>query len=111
MQKQKTRTTVRIAGKDYTIASYDSPEYVARVAASVDRTMTELGMATQLPTAQLAVLAAVNATDDMLKTRDALERLRRELDALRDECEALNAQLNEQNHELERLLEVARSDG
>ena len=111
MQNAKTRTTVRIAGKDYTIASYDTEEYVARVAAHVDRKMNELNLATHLPAGQLAVLAAVNATDDMLKSRDALERLRRELDALRDECEALNAQLNEQNHELERLLEVARSDG
>ena len=110
MQKQKTRTTVRIAGKDYTIASYDPPEYVARVAANVDRTMTELGMATQLPAAQLAVLAAVNATDDMLKSRDEMERLRRELGMLRDECEALKAQLAEQGRELGRL-EVAGSDG
>ena len=28
MQNEKTRATVRIAGKDYIIASYDSPEYV-----------------------------------------------------------------------------------
>lgn len=91
MQKQKTRTTVRIAGRDYTIASYDSPEYVNRVAAHVNRKMSELSLATQLPAAQLAVLAAVNATDDMLKSRDEIDRLRRELDALRDTCEALRA--------------------
>lgn len=91
MQKQKTRTTVRIAGRDYTIASYDSPEYVNRVAAHVNRKMSELSLATQLPAAQLAVLAAVNATDDMLKSRDEIDCLRRELDALRDTCEALRA--------------------
>ena len=110
MQRQKTRTTVRIAGKDYTIASYDTPEYVARVAANVDRTMNELGMASQLPAAQLAVLAAVNATDDMLKSRDEADRLRRELGALRDESEALKATLQERDREIERL-EAARSDG
>ena len=110
MQRQKTRTTVRIAGKDYTIASYDPPEYVARVAAHVDRTMSELGMATQLPAAQLAVLAAVNATDDMLKSRDEVQRLRRELGMLRDECEALKDQLADQGRELGRL-EVSRNDG
>ena len=84
---QKTRTTVRIAGKEYTIASYDSEEYVGRVAAWVDRRMNELATATKLPASQLAVLAAVNATDDMMKSRDEIRRLRAELDALRDQLE------------------------
>lgn len=91
MQREKIRTTVRIAGKDYTIASYDSAEYVNRVATSVDRKMNELSLATHLPAAQLAVLVAVNATDDMLKSRDEIDRLRREIDALRTELEAARA--------------------
>ena len=86
---QKTRTTVRIAGKDYTIASFDSEEYVNRVAAHVDRKMSELAAATKLPAAQLAVLAAVNATDDMMKSRDEIRRLNAEIDRLRTELEAL----------------------
>ena len=92
MQNEKTRATVRIAGRDYTIASYDSPEYVSRVAAYVDRKMNELSLATRLPAGQLAVLAAVNATDDMLKSRDEIDRLRREIESLRtalEEAEAL----------------------
>ncbi len=84
---EKNRTTVRIAGRDYTIASYDSPEYVNRVAAHVNRKMNELAEATNLPAAQLAVLTAVNATDDMMKSRDEIRRLRAELDALRDQLE------------------------
>ena len=85
---QKNRTTVRIAGKDYTIASYDSEEYVNRVAAQVNRSMAELAAATRLPTAQLAVLAAVNATDDMLKSRDEARRLRRQVEELEARLEA-----------------------
>ena len=46
---EKIRTTVRIAGREYTIASTDSEEYVARVAAWVDRRMNELSAATRLP--------------------------------------------------------------
>ena len=84
---QKIRTTVRIAGKDYTIASTDSEEYVTRVAAWVDRRMSELEAATHLPTAQLAVLTAVNAADDMMKSRDEIRRLEAELDGLRDQLE------------------------
>ena len=91
MQNQKTRVTVRIAGKDYTIASYDPPEYVNRVANYVDRKMNELSLATHLPAAQLAVLAAVNATDDMMKSRDDLDRLRREAASLREELEQVKA--------------------
>ena len=80
---EKIRTTVRIAGKDYTIASYDSEEYVNRVADWVNRRMEELAAATKLPAAQLAVLTAVNAADDMMKSRDEIRRLKAELDALR----------------------------
>ena len=88
---EKTRTTVRIAGKEYTITSYDSEEYVNRVAAYVNRKMNELAIATKLPAAQLAVLAAVNATDDMMKSRDEIARLRAELDELRARLEAEHA--------------------
>lgn len=84
---QKTRTTVRIAGKDYNIAGYDSEEHVQRVAAQVDRTMGELALTTHLPPAQLAVLAAVNATDDMMKSREEIRRLRREVEQLREALE------------------------
>ena len=85
---EKIRTTVRIAGKDYTIASYDSEEYVNRVAAWVNRRMDELGAATHLPAAQLAVLTAVNAADDMMKSRDEIRRLQAELDELHQKLEA-----------------------
>ena len=80
---QKIRTTVRIAGKEYTIASTDSEEYVGRVAAWVDRRMNELAAATRLPATQLAVLTAVNAADDMMKSRDEIRRLEAELEDLR----------------------------
>ena len=88
---QKIRATVRIAGRDYTIASYDSQEYINRVAAYVDRKMSELAAATRLPAAQLAVLTAVNAADDMMKSRDEIRRLRAELDGLRARLEASEA--------------------
>ena len=77
---EKIRTTVKIAGKDYTISSYDGEEYVQRVAAYVDGRMSDLSAATGLPAGQLAVLAAISVTDDMLKAREETARLRRELD-------------------------------
>ena len=86
---QKIKTTVRIAGRDYAISSYDSEAYVQNVAAWVDRRMRELNQATRLPGGQLAVLAAVNAADDMMKSREENRRLKRELEAARDEIERL----------------------
>lgn len=86
---QKIRTTVKIAGKDYTISSYDDESYVQRVATYVDRRMEELSAATKLPSAQLAVLTAMNVTDDMLKAHDEIRRLRAELSDVRAENEAL----------------------
>ena len=103
MQNEKTRATVRIAGRDYTIASYDSPEYVSRVAAYVDRKMNELSLATRLPAGQLAVLAAVNATDDMMKSRDEIDRLRREIETLRDDAERMKLEIVARDQEIGRL--------
>ena len=85
---QKIRTTVKIARKDYTISSYDDEAYVQRVAAYVDRRMEELNAATRLPSAQLAVLTAINVTDDMLKAHDEITRLRRELMETQQKLEA-----------------------
>jgi len=85
---QKIRTTVRIAGKEYTIASTDSEAYVNRVASWVDRRMSELAAATRLPATQLAVLTAVNAADDMMKSRDEIRRLEAELEDLRAQMAA-----------------------
>jgi len=98
---QKIRTTVRIAGRDYTIASTDSEEYVNRVAAWVDRRMNELAAATKLPATQLAVLTAVNAADDMMKSRDEIRRLEAELDELRARMGAQSDEVPAQADETE----------
>ena len=93
----KIRTTVRVAGKEYTIASYDSQEHVQRVAAFVDRKMNELNLATRLPAAQLAVLTAMNVTDDMLKAQDEVRRLRKELGEAREQLEKLTRAADKTN--------------
>lgn len=90
---QKIRTTVKIAGKDYTISSYDDEAHVQRVAAYVDRRLTELNAATKLPAAQLAVMVAMDVTDEMLKSQDEVRRMRAELAQARDEIEAIRLEL------------------
>ncbi len=85
---EKIRTTVRVAGRDYTLTSYDSEAHVQRVAGYVDRKLNELSTATRLPMAQLSVLAAMNIADDMLKAHDEINRLRRELMETQKQLEA-----------------------
>ncbi len=86
----KIKTTVRIAGKEYAITTHDSQEHVQSVAAWVDRKMKELAESSKLPVSQLAVLAAINATDDMMKSREEIRRLKQELETVKAELERLS---------------------
>ncbi len=79
----KARIVVRIAGREYPIASSDGEEYVRRVARYVDRKITELSMVTRLNGQECATLAAVTIADELAKTREENERLRRTLEAER----------------------------
>ena len=83
MDKQKT--TVRVAGREYTLVSSDSPEYIVRVAAYVDRKINEAALAAHLPVDKAAVLVALNIADELMRAHDENSRLRRELMALRQE--------------------------
>ncbi len=90
---EKTRITLRINGKDYNLTSSDSEEYVRRVGAYVDRKITELGMAARMSAMDLAVLTAVNLADDLMKSHDEINRLRRELDEAHEANERLAREL------------------
>ena len=45
------------------------------------------GQSARLPGGQLAVLTAVNAADDMMKSREEIRRLKREIEELRARAE------------------------
>jgi cell division protein ZapA len=81
---EKKRTTVRVGGRDYPLVSSDSPEHLNRVAAYVDRQITETTFATRMPRDTVAVLVAMNIADELMKAQDECSRLRRELNALRE---------------------------
>ena len=87
MEKQKT--TVRVAGKDYALVSTDSPEHLNRVAAYVDRQMTETMRSGRIPANTAAVLTALNLADDLMRAQDEVNRLRRELALLRESGKSL----------------------
>ena len=83
----KQRITVRVAGKEYALVSADSPEHMTRVAAYVDRQITETVFATRMPKETVTVLVAMNVTDELMKAQAENSRLRRELNALRGQQE------------------------
>ncbi len=80
MEKQKI--TVTVAGKNYTLVSGDPPEYVRRVAAFVDRKLSETAAVTNLPSGQVAVLACFNLAEDLLKAQDENTLLRNQMEKL-----------------------------
>ena len=80
MEKQKV--TVSVAGKNYTLVSSDSPEFVRRVAAFVDRKLSETAAVTNLPSGQAAVLMCFNLAEELLKAQDENTILRRQNEQL-----------------------------
>ena len=78
MEKQKM--TVTVAGKPYTLVSADPPEHVKRVAEYVDRELSEAASATNLPSAQAAVLTCFRLAEDLLKAQDENRILLRRLE-------------------------------
>lgn len=83
----KQKTTVRVAGKEYTLVSSEAPEYMNRVASLVDRKISETAMAARLSVDKAAVLTALNIADELMKSHDENSRLRRELMRVRQELE------------------------
>ena len=79
---EKRKITVTVAGKPYTLVSSDPPEHVKRVAAYVDRELSETSAVTNLPSAQAAVLTCFRMAEELLKAQDENRTLRRRLEEL-----------------------------
>lgn len=67
---EKRKMTVTVAGKPYTLVSADPPEHVKRVAAYVDRQLSETASATNLPSGQAAVLTCFRLAEELLRAQD-----------------------------------------
>ena len=87
----KIKTTVRVAGRDYTLVGEDSEEQIRRVAIYVDRKMTELAMASRLDAQTVAVLTAMNISDDLIKAQDENTHLRRELLSMQEKLASIRS--------------------
>ncbi|MBE7042953.1 MAG: cell division protein ZapA [Ruminococcaceae bacterium] len=76
---EKQKLEVRICGRDYTLVSEESPEYIHRVAFYVDQKMREVEQANpRLSISMAAVLTSLNIGDEFLKGREETSRLKEE---------------------------------
>ncbi|MDL4840626.1 cell division protein ZapA [Aquibacillus rhizosphaerae] len=76
-QSDKTRATVDIYGRSYTIIGEEQAHHVRMVASLVDQKMREIHDKNKsLDTTKLAVLTAVNTMNDYLKLKDDYAELR-----------------------------------
>ena len=76
MENMGTKVKVRIYGQDYTIAGDREEETIKEIAAYVDEKMREVGrnFATNAQ-GSLAVLAAINVTDEFFSAKKQIEEL------------------------------------
>ncbi len=74
--EEKTKVTVVIHGVPYKLSGTTDAKYVKRVAALVDQQMTNVErLYPRLDMARLAILSAVNISDEFLKSQELLDEL------------------------------------
>ncbi len=72
MTQEVETVTVDIGDRPYTLKAGDDPEYIRKVAQYVDQRMKQLAkMAPSLQPTHLAVLTAINITDELFQNRPA----------------------------------------
>ena len=101
------RITVSICGDEYTFVAEESTAYMEQVAALVDKKMSEILTGAKVGHSNAAVLAAVNLADELLKSEQTAENLRRQVKSYLDEA----AQAKNEASELKRQLYKAQQQG
>ena len=101
---KKNKTIVNIGGKEYTLTSEDSQEYIHRVAICVNNKMMELKQSCPtLNTASLAILTALNIADDYLKLKDGHQKTLEKYDSLCEENKNVNSEVELITENLKKL--------
>lgn len=104
--EENTKMEVKINNMEYTIVSNESEEYVQRVALLVNKKISEVkSQNSHLSTAMLAVMAAMNLADELLKSEESASKLRTEIGEYMVESRSEKAELDEKKLEVENLKE------
>ena len=71
------KISVRIRGKEYFINCTEDEKYIQKVAYYLDRKMTQIANANPaLDSSKLAILAALNMSDELFKAVDVIDKLK-----------------------------------
>lgn len=89
IRKGEATYTLRVAGRDYTLTSTDSPEHVRRVGVYVDRKIAETASGAFMNREAAAVIAGLSMADELITVQDDNTRLRRELMLAKQEIQTL----------------------
>ena len=79
----KKRAVIRVHGREYTLRGTESEEYMQRVAAYVDRKISEISFTGWLSEDRLLMLTALNLADELMRSKDENAKLKGELNRLR----------------------------
>ena len=80
----KTKVTVNIYGEEYIIRGHAEPAVIEKIAAYVDRKMRLVGQKNpQLPLSKVAVWAALNIAEDLVKLHEDYDNLSKQLDEVK----------------------------
>jgi len=105
----KIKTEVAICGKNYTVVSSETPEYVAKVGEYVDEKLSAiLDSNGGFTTSAAAVLMSINITDELFKAKEATEHMRKLIGQYIEEESRQKAKaqtLQEENDDLKRRLQ------
>ena len=94
------RVTVNICGEDYTLVAEENTAYMEQVAALVDKKMGEVIARAKVSRSDAAVLAAVNLADELLKSEQAAENLRRQVKGYLDEAAQARGEISDLKRQL-----------
>ncbi len=99
------RVTMNICGENYTLIAEESPSYMERVGNLVNEQLTKVMEGTKASRTDAAILTAINIADELLKSQESAENLRRQLKTYLDEA----AQAKNEVSELKRQLFKAQN--
>lgn len=101
--EDKIKTVVRICGSDYTLVGSESEEYMQKVCLYVDKKMRSIAANPHLNNVQVAVLSAINMSDDYHKVKELQEETAAELKKYKEDyftATSAGKRLKEENYAL-----------
>lgn len=111
MMNENNRVTITICGKEYTLQTDESPDYVRQLAARLDRRISDMMETSDIISLSSAeILVGLSLMDDSYKTTSNIDNIRGEIrnyveeaGKARAEADDLRRQLEEKDREIDLL--------